>query len=109
MTSRYRKKPVVVDAFQWVRDLAYPDWLNHAVSDGRIEIFAYGTDDIVAHISTLEGTMQARLGDWIVRGTKGEIYPVRADIFAEIYEKVDEGVVYERGYGPGDGDTRIVE
>jgi hypothetical protein len=38
-------------------------------------------------IHTLEGTLAASPGDWIVRGVKGEFYPVKPDIFNETYEK----------------------
>lgn len=41
-------------------------------------------------IRTLEGTMTALYGDWIIKGIKGEIYPCRNDIFEATYEKVVE-------------------
>jgi len=41
-------------------------------------------------IETLEGTMRAVPGDWIVTGVRGERYPVKPDIFAETYERVDD-------------------
>ena len=46
------------------------------------------TGDVL--IMTLEGTMVARIGDWIVKGAKGEFYPVRDDIFRDTYDKVPE-------------------
>ena len=42
-----------------------------------------------AMIETLEGTMRANIGDWIIKGVKGEFYPVKNEIFLETYEKVD--------------------
>lgn len=39
-------------------------------------------------IATLEGVMRANLGDWIIQGVKGEIYPCKPDIFAATYEEV---------------------
>jgi len=39
-------------------------------------------------IDTLEGTMTARRGDWIIKGVVGEIYPCKPDIFAATYEPV---------------------
>ena len=39
-------------------------------------------------IATLEGVMQAKPGDWIIRGVKGEFYPCKPDIFAATYEEV---------------------
>ena len=41
-------------------------------------------------IVTLEGTMIANLGDYIIKGIKNEIYPCKADIFEATYEKVEE-------------------
>ena len=52
------------------------------------EIEATQTTEMIA-ITTLEGTMIAMPGDYIITGTKGEMYPCRKDIFEEIYEPVD--------------------
>jgi hypothetical protein len=41
-------------------------------------------------IRTLEGVMTVSNGDWIVRGIRGEFYPVKPDIFAQTYEAVDD-------------------
>jgi hypothetical protein len=41
-------------------------------------------------IKTLEGTMVANPGDWIIRGVKGELYPCKPDIFEATYERVME-------------------
>lgn len=43
------------------------------------------------HIPTLEGLMTAEIGDYIIRGVKGEYYPVKPDIFAQTYESASEG------------------
>jgi hypothetical protein len=37
--------------------------------------------------STLEGDMRAQRDDWIIRGTSGELYPCKPDIFSQIYER----------------------
>jgi hypothetical protein len=60
---KVRKKPVVVLAMQLEKDTA---------------------------IDTLEGRMQAKAGDWLIKGVKGELYPVRRDIFEETYEIISE-------------------
>ena len=39
-------------------------------------------------VGTLEGTMTGKLGDWLIRGVKGELYPCKPDIFAATYEPV---------------------
>lgn len=37
-------------------------------------------------IQTLEGEMRAEMGDWVIKGVKGEFYPCKPDIFALTYE-----------------------
>jgi hypothetical protein len=75
---RYRKKPVVIEAVQY--DGTFPlEFLGDAehvrsAGDGALEIV------------TLEGTMRADVGDWIIRGVKGELYPCKPDIFETTYE-----------------------
>lgn len=83
----YRKKPVVIEAIQWngknrseIEEFVGDD----AVFEGRISFhFPYRLK-----IITLEGVMNASVGDYIIRGVDGEYYPCREDIFLETYEKV---------------------
>jgi hypothetical protein len=80
--KRYRKKPVVIEAVQWTGEngneiaefLAGEDWTHP------------GGEDIQIH--TLEGTMAAAPGDYIIRGVQGEHYPCKPDIFEATYEAV---------------------
>ncbi len=75
--SRYRKKPVVIDAIQY--DGTFPlDFLREGEQ-------VYSADDGL-NIDTLEGTMHATVGDWIIRGVQGELYPCKPDIFDATYE-----------------------
>lgn len=86
--TRYRKRPVEVDARQLLgsedgepaRELATwcRGWLGGTFDEPRIVI------------PTLEGDMRASVGDWIVRGVEGEFYPVAPSIFAKTYERVGE-------------------
>lgn len=85
MSNKYRKKPVVIDAYR----LPMSDGASR-VFDGEPIIFKRVNGAIVeAVISTLEGTMIASEGDWIIRGVKGELYPCKPDIFEATYEKVE--------------------
>lgn len=43
------------------------------------------------HIDTLDGTMTADMGDWVIRGIQGEFYTCKPDIFARTYEEADRG------------------
>lgn len=79
---KYRKKPVVIEAFQWMLD-EVPDWCK------KQEVYI-DVDTCTAHIHTLEGVMAAKPGDWIIKGIKGEVYPCRPDIFEATYEKCDD-------------------
>jgi hypothetical protein len=77
---RFRKKPVVIEAVQWTGDnvnqisefMGFPSYSHHT--------------DTGLHIHTLEGTMHASEGDWIIKGVQGEFYPCKPDIFAATYE-----------------------
>lgn len=85
----FRKKPVVIEAFRWTGgpdQIEDPVWICDAIRDGAV----YFTTDgqIKMHIKTLEGTMTADVGDWIIKGVKGELYPCKPDIFAATYEEV---------------------
>lgn len=75
--AKFRKKPVVIDA--WPNDpLAdMPAWVMDAVVK---------VEDGTLAIETLEGVMTASVGDWIIRGVKGEVYPCKPDIFVATYE-----------------------
>lgn len=89
---KYRKKPVIVEAFQLnERGLVEEDWFWDAVSENKIKTYNFGkqyTAPALCVIETLEGTMIAKTGDYIIRGIKGEIYPCKADIFKQTYKEV---------------------
>jgi hypothetical protein len=80
--GKYRKKPVVVEAIRF-------NGTNH-VEVGRFLAGADFEPSIGSiDIKTLEGTMRADRGDWIIRGVKGELYPCKPDIFEATYEPVE--------------------
>lgn len=84
--AHFRKKPVVIEAycFNQVREDSRPDWFQDRVTAN--EIITYPDHAI---IKTLEGVMRADLGDWIIKGVKGEVYPCKPDIFAATYEATE--------------------
>jgi hypothetical protein len=41
-------------------------------------------------IKTLEGELHVSIGDWIIRGVNGELYPCKPDIFEKTYEPVED-------------------
>lgn len=96
---RFRKKPVVIDAFQMTRarrvdNSEWPAWLNEAWQLPRDEPGAVsgvdgpGVGDDQLRVVTLEGVNVVGWNDWIIRGVKGELYPCKPDIFAATYEEV---------------------
>jgi len=88
---KYRKKPVVVEAFKWTGGIDQtedPVWCIVKIKSRDIWFENTGTPDVVMKIQTLEGVMKAQQGDYIIKGVKGEIYPCKPDIFEATYEKV---------------------
>lgn len=89
--SKFRKKPVVIDAHR-IGDNGWPDEIWDGVNSQQIilrlkTINRQVTGYVICH--TLEGDMRGEVGDWIVRGVKGEFYPVKPDIFAATYEPAE--------------------
>ena len=90
--AQYRKKPVVIEAFQYGIDNR-PDWFNEKVVTNEIMTFIgyqEKVEDYFCAIKTLEGVMKAEHGDYIIKGVLGEIYPCKPDIFEMTYELVNE-------------------
>lgn len=93
---KFRKKPVVIEAIQWdgaeatiqqVMELCPPEKLPRAPDDPHIHPgYGFTPPDGKLYIPTLEGTMCANPGDWIIKGVKGEVYPCKPDIFEATYE-----------------------
>ena len=104
MQKRYRKKPVVIEAFQLTREtrwnnIDWPNWMNEAWNMepedvGSLCILDKAppeliiTDNAALCIKTLEGVQIVDFDDFIIQGVQGEIYPCKPDIFWETYEEV---------------------
>ena len=86
MTNRYRKKPVVIDAYQ-LPDAGedIPDSFHTWCEAVGFSAFESDRDEGML-IQTLEGVMRADPGDWIIKGVAGEFYPCKPEIFAATYE-----------------------
>ena len=83
MTAGYfRKKPVVIEAIQWTGENA--DEVGAFFGNKELHFGLHGER---WSILTLEGTMEADCGDWIIKGVKGEFYPCKPDIFEATYMK----------------------
>jgi hypothetical protein len=93
MSSAFRaiKKPMVIDAWEIDGTENYPEWVNGGVCyerrrDGDNKLFDVEPNVLYFKVKTLEGIMEAKVGDFLLRGVKGELYPCRRDIFLESYE-----------------------
>lgn len=87
--NQYRKKPVIIEAMQLIRNFA--DQVVTFIGKENIEIFGLGEfdeDSCYIQIKTLEGIMTANENDFIIKGIKGEFYPCKPEIFEMTYEKV---------------------
>ena len=84
---KFRKKPVIIEAHQLtVFNLEeLEQWCGGSIKGLRLP-----AKERVIRIQTLEGEMEAKIGDWIIRGVKGEFYPCKPDIFEATYEKVED-------------------
>lgn len=89
--AKYRKKPIVIEAEQFHRLDDYLRIVEWMKASGNTQALAneveYRTP--VMLIPTLEGTMVAQPGDWIIKGVSGEFYPCKPGIFEATYESVE--------------------
>jgi len=93
---KYRKKPVVIEAFKYDGDLNgsdgqyyVPEWAVKAYEDGTIYYGELDGHPGELFIKTLEGVHHASVGDYVIRGVNGELYPCKPDIFEKTYELAD--------------------
>jgi hypothetical protein len=88
---KYRKLPVEIEAIEYrATNLASVlAFIDAGCGTTIVDVYA-PAEQAQGHIDipTLEGTMRARVGDWIIRGVKGELYPCKPDIFATTYEPI---------------------
>lgn len=93
---KFRKKPVVIEAFQYDGDLKgfngyyVPQWAIDAFKSGVMYYESTETLPSELYIKTLEGAHHASVGDYIIQGVQGELYPCKPDIFEKTYEVVKD-------------------
>ena len=93
------KKPVTIECFKYDGDLKnsdgkfyVPEWAQKAYEDGTI----FFKDQGEMYIKTLEGDHHASVGDYIIQGVNGELYPCKPDIFEKTYD-IAENVKFNFG------------
>lgn len=88
---KYRKRPVIIEAIELTRNFAETviEWIpKEIIKDYNLGEFS--EDPCFIEIKTLEGTMTANEGDYIIKGLVGEFYSCKANIFHLTYEKVED-------------------
>lgn len=95
MQNEYRKKPVVINAWQFTKenffDKEIPDFIKEGINYKLMKLWAYdGYSKLNGIIKTLEGDHYVTENDWIIQGVNGEYYPCKPDIFDKTYEKVED-------------------
>jgi len=106
--TRYRKKPVIIDAIQWFKNGDHPEDQSTEKEGNVVRYYRNPLVNgaglckhcgivMVNHgwIDTLEGGHIVCPGDWIIKGIKGEFYPCKPDVFEATYELVyDKNITY---------------
>lgn len=87
----YRKKPIVIEAFQWNGQppRAWPKWAKDHLG------LRYENTNI--QVDTHQGTVRANKGDWIILQIDGEVYPCTDELFQKSYEVVSDESVQQAG------------
>lgn len=93
--KNFRKKPIEVEAwqlpvFQYAdrNKVPAPAFMAESIQRGIVTLRPSEDGSAIIYIQTLEGRMKASPLDWIVQGPKGELYPVKPDIFEITYEPI---------------------
>lgn len=91
MLEKYEALPYIVEAVQFTDE--NKDMVYHALSELNNSVRPTGqcSDEPGLIIPTLEGDMLASLGDYIVRGIQGELYPCKPDIFEKTHRRLSDG------------------
>ena len=99
---KFRKKPVVIDAFQWFKNDGHPEDGASGIEGEIVHYYRHPSGDgertcdkcnfkMLAHgwIDTLEGAHIVCPGDWIITGIDGKHFPCKPDSFNQTYERVE--------------------
>lgn len=94
--AKYKKKPIIIEAFQYDGDLKgsdgnyyIPDWAVKALDLGIMFYKDLGDIPSELFIKTLEGNHHVSIGDYVIQGINGELYPCKPDIFEKTYDYIE--------------------
>ena len=85
MANRYKTKSVEIEALEWNGDNFKE---VREFTDNKVKMELLFSCKEVLVVQTLEGDMIATIGDFIIKGLRGEFYPCKPDVFHKKYEKV---------------------
>lgn len=85
--KKYMKKPVIIEAMVFEDTIDCLSELSDFMDNQEVKV-SYVESEPKLLIETLEGTMSANEGDYIIKGISGEFYPCKPDIFHKTYEEV---------------------
>lgn len=88
MIKKYRKKPVVIEALQFIDEVDRLVELSEFIDNQDLRVDYKDPENPVLKLDTLEGVMTASIGDYIIKGVNGEFYPCKPDIFLKTYDEV---------------------
>ena len=91
MVKKYRKKPVVIEALQFIDEVDRLVELSEFIDNQDLRVDYKDPENPVLKLDTLEGVMTASIGDYIIKGVNGEFYPCKPDIFLKTYDEVQKG------------------
>ena len=85
MIKKYKTKPCEIEAVKWEGN-NFKEIIKFTNGKSRMELMFSGSYELV--IETLEGSMMASVGDFIIKGLRGEFYPCKPDVFHKKYEEI---------------------
>lgn len=94
--KQYRKKPVIIEAIQFIDDVDRILEIQEFSGGETIRVDYKNKYNPTLKINTLEGVMTASVGDYIIKGVQGELYPCKPDIFELTYEEIDNEAIHKR-------------
>lgn len=86
--KQYRKKPIVLNVMRFTDTEADTIIALQEFTGSTLGVSFEDPENPRLRIVTLEGDMFASLGDYICQGIAGEFYPIKPEIFEQIYEEI---------------------
>lgn len=93
---KFVSKPVWIDAWQVGSDMKRPHWIDVELEQGNLQLSSDGKRWFIHdNEHTTEGPLEASNGDWIIRGTEGELYPCSDVVFQKKYADTSKSAIQE--------------